>query len=617
MTGSDTPAPRLAVEFATPQIELQDLGSGVRVLRSTQPLAEAARQVGVWLRHWSEAAPDRRYLAERRSGETVDWTAVTFGEARAQVDALSSWLLDRGLSPERPIAILSDNSIDSALLQLAAIQIGVPVAPISPAYSLLSSDHAKLRQCLAIVDPGLIYADDGEMFGPALASVDASVEVLHSVNSPERPSVCLRDLFDTPLHPGLDAAFDAVGPKTIAKFLFTSGSTGAPKAVINTQAMLCSNQAAIAQAWPFLLKKPQVMLDWLPWSHTFGGNFNFFLMLSTGGTLYIDGGKPAPHLLSRTVRNLREVSPTLYFNVPKGFGMLLPHLERDAELAGNFFKDLSVIFYGAAALPQDQWERLEALSLRERGARVTMTAGWGATETGPMATVVHYPIERAGVIGVPVPGVEIKLAPNGSKEELLVRGPNVTPGYWKAPELTAAAFDEDGFYRIGDAGKLEAPSDPNLGIRFDGRVAEDFKLLTGVFVNVGKLRVEALAHTEGVLADAVLCGHDTEYVSLLGIPDLARVTELTQDLPADAGMQDRLEHSAVREALKRGLAHYNAAHQNSSERVRRVLLLAEPLSIDAGEITDKGYVNQRAVREHRPEAVAALYDDDAPNVIWV
>lgn len=590
---------------------------GGGVLRSPLTLDEPEIQVGRWLRRWATERPDATFLAERSDPTVLDseWVRLSYAEARARVDALSSFLLERGVSPERPLAILSDNSIASALLQLAAAQVGVPAAPISPAYSLMTRDLARVKHCLEVLTPGAVFADDGELFGPTLETLDAAVPRLFSRRSP-RGSAAGRESFDVnALAKGatsapVEAAFASTGPDSIAKLLFTSGSTGLPKAVINTQRMLCTNQRQIQQLWPFLDELTPVLLDWLPWSHTFGGNHNFYLVLANGGSLFIDGGKPAPHLLPRTLQNLREVSPNLYFNVPRGFGMLLPALEADDALARAFFAELRLIFYAGAALPQDLWERLEALSLKHRGEKVPMVSAWGSTETAPMCTAVHFPIDRAGVIGLPAPGVQVKFVPNGGKQELRLKGPNVTPGYFRDEAQTAEAFDEEGFYKIGDAGVLADPADPSKGIVFDGRVAEDFKLSTGAWVNVGRLRVEAIAASDGVLADAVVCGHDTDGIGLLGIPAWPRIDDLS-GLGDDADPADKLNHPAVRATLHAALTDYNAGHGASSERVQRVLLLATPLSIDAGEITDKGYVNQRAVREQRPGEVERLLEGGA------
>ncbi len=400
-----------------------------------------------------------------------------------------------------------------------------------------------------------------------------------------------------------------IGPDTIAKYLFTSGSTGLPKGVINTHGMLCSNQQMTEQCWPFVTETPPVLLDWLPWNHTFGGNHCFNLVLKQGGTLYVDGGKPAPGLIETTVENLREVSPTIYFNVPVGFAMLLPYLERDDALRSNFFRNLQVIFYAGSALSQDLWERLEALSIKALGRRVAMTSGWGSTETAPMATCVHFPIPQAGVIGLPAPGVEIKLVPSGSKLELRVRGPNVTPGYLGRPDLTEDAFDEHGFYKIGDAGRLADPSDPAKGVVFDGRVAEDFKLTTGTWVHAGGLRVKAIAAAAPVLQDAVVCGHDRDEVGLLAWPNMAACKELCPEHAADDDPSVLLRSSEVGDRIRAGLLRHNEENPGSSTRITRVLLMVDPPSIDANEITDKRYINQRATLEHRAELVERLYAD--------
>ena len=403
----------------------------------------------------------------------------------------------------------------------------------------------------------------------------------------------------------VDDALARVGPESLAKVLFTSGSTAMPKGVLNTHGMLCANQQSLAQIWPFTESTPPVLVDWLPWNHTFGGNHDFNLVLKRGGTLYIDAGRPAPPLIPITVRNLTEIAPTIYFNVPAGYGALLPFLETDAELRARFFERLELIFYAAAALPQDLWSRLEAVAIQERGEPVMMTSSWGLTETSPLATAAHFPIGRAGVIGVPVPGVEIKLAPVEGKLEMRVKGPNVTRGYLGQPDVTAKAFDADGWYRTGDAGRLEDPEDPNAGLVFDGRVVEDFKLTTGTFVSVGNLRVSVLAATSPLLMDAVIAGHDRDYVAMLAWLNLGAARELAGE--PEASLDALVRHPAVIDAVRSKVATHNAAKPASSTRVCRVVLLAEPPSLDANEITDKGYVNQRAALNRRSLEVDALF----------
>jgi len=417
-------------------------------------------------------------------------------------------------------------------------------------------------------------------------------------------------LLATPATPAVDRAFAHVGPDTVAKLLFTSGSTGEPKGVINNHRMLCSNQQAIRQVWPFLTREPPIILDWLPWSHTFGSNHNFNMVLANGGTLYIDEGKPAPGLFDKSVANLREVAPTLYFNVPRGFDVLAWALEQDPALADHFFSRLKMLFYAAAALPQNLWERFEHL-IQARGKNVAMVSAWGATETAPMVTTVHFRIDRAGVMGLPAPGCELLMVPSNGKLELRVRGPNVTPGYWKRPDLTREAFDEDGFYKIGDAGRFADPADPAKGIEFDGRLAEDFKLSSGTWVHVGVLRVKAVSALAPIAQDIVITGHDRDYAAFLVFPNLAACRALCPDLAADAPATAVLNHPAVRERVHAGMRALAQSGTGSSTYAARALLMAEPPSIDASEITDKGYINQRAVLKRRAALVESLYRNPA------
>jgi feruloyl-CoA synthase len=565
-------------------VEVERRADGALVLRSPAPLRPPARAVGEWLVEWARRAPDRVLLAERAGDR---WRTVTYNEALGRARRIGQALLDRGLSAAKPVAVLSDNSVDHGLLMLGALHVGVPVAPVSPAYSLMSRDFAKLRYIHELVTPGLVWTADPEKFAPALAAIGAT-------------ATPLADLERTEPGPAVDRAFASVGPDTVAKILFTSGSTGIPKGVINTHGMLCANQQQLVHGWPFVEDRPPVIVDWLPWNHTFGGNFNFNLVLKNGGTMYVDAGKPAPGLVETTVRNLRAVSPTMYFNVPRGFDLLLPFLERDAELRRSFFRDLDVLFYAAAALPQNLWERIETLARAEKPGGLAMLSAWGSTETAPLATQVHFAIERAGVIGLPVPGCELKLVPAAGKLEARVRGPNVTPGYYRCEELTRAAFDEEGYYRIGDALRLADPADPARGLVFDGRVAEDFKLTTGTWVHAGAVRVRLIAAADPVVQDAVITGHDRDEVGALVFLSPAAVRDLSPD--------------AVHRTLRRALASLAAEAGGSSTHPVRLLVATEPLSIDANEITDKGYLNQRAVLERRAALVETLYSDD-PDVI--
>ncbi len=596
---SENSSPEL--QYLEPKVDVEHRDDGNLVLSSPHPLGQGVAQLGLYLRHWAEAAPDRTFLAERNTDPNGGaWRKVSFGAARSQADAISKALLDRDLGPERPLMILSGNSLKQALLTLGAMQVGIPVAPVSPAYSLMSQDFAKLRHIFDLVCPALIYVEDAAPFAGALESLDLDgVEVLDGCGT------AFQDLLATTADARVETAFAGQGPDSVAKYLFTSGSTGLPKGVINTQGMLCSNMQQLQQIWPFLLEQPPVLVDWLPWNHTFGGNIVFNNAMANGGTLYIDGGKQAPGLIDMTADNLRRASPSLYYNVPAGFAALLPFLETDEALRDNFFRDLRLIFYAGAALPQDLWRRMETVSMQSLGRAVPMVSAWGSTETAPMATSVHWAIDRAGVIGLPVPGTEIKMVPNGGKMELRVRGPNVTPGYLKRPDLTAEAFDGEGFYCIGDAGLFADPENPVKGLVFDGRVAEDFKLTTGTWVNSGGLRLAALGAAAPVLQDVVVAGHDRDFVSLLAWPNLVGCQSLSGESDLDA--EGAVSSEAVRQHIRDGLGTYNNANPASSTHISRLLLLAEPPAIDANEITDKGYINQRAVLENRGGEVGRLY----------
>ncbi|TRZ64696.1 MAG: feruloyl-CoA synthase [Rhodocyclaceae bacterium] len=602
-----TKPPFNSLNFAPALLDIQPLHDGGMVLRSPQKLGPYSRCVGEYLLHWGTTTPDSLFLAERDS--SGDWRKVTYGEALGSVRRLAQALLDRRLSVERPLVILSDNSIDHALMALGAMHAGIPVAPVSSAYSLVSKDYVKLKHILALLQPGAIFVQDGIKFAPALkAAGPPNVEVITTSNPPsDLPMTLFAQVHATPAGADVDRAFASVSPDTIAKILFTSGSTDLPKGVINTQRMLCSNQQTIAQVWHFLSEKPPVIVDWLPWNHTFGGNHNFNMMLRHGGSIYIDEGKPAPGLIERTVANLREISPTLYFNVPRGYDMLLHYLERDEELSANYLRKLDLIFYAAAALPQNLWERLENLAIKVRGKRVRMVSSWGSTETAPMVTAVHFDIDRAGVIGLPTPGVELKMVPNAGKMELRIRGPNVTPGYFKRDDLTRAAFDAEGFYCIGDAGRFADPHDPTKGIEFDGRIAEDFKLSSGTWVHVGALRILAIAAGAPIIQDCVVTGHDREEVGLLVFPNPVGCRSLCPDAPADLPLSALIVLPQVQQRLGQALSQLASSGSGSSTYPTRALLMADLPAIDDNEITDKGYINQRAVLMRRANLVERLY----------
>ncbi|MCU0829160.1 MAG: feruloyl-CoA synthase [Tabrizicola sp.] len=597
-------------------LTVQRVGAGkVPLLSETRSdgtvLIRQAAQLGDWPRciterfmHWAKVDPDRLWMAER--GADGAWVRMTYGQGAQAIRAIGSALLQSGLSVERPLLILSGNSLSHALMALGAQHVGIPSAALSPAYALSGEDRGKLAQVVAQLTPGMVFADHAAKFLPAIDAVLATDVVLVSRTgrSETRLSLDFDSLLATAPTPEADAAHATVGPDTIAKFLFTSGTTGSPKAVIQTQGMLCSNQAMVAAAYDFLSEEPPVLVDWAPWNHTASGNKVFNMAIFHGGTYYIDDGRPTPTDIGKTIRTLREVAPTWYFNVPVGYQFLLDAMETDEALADTFFSRLRMLMYAGAGMSQPVWDRLAAVAARKVPGGVPIVSGLGATETGPFALYYSDKKDRPGNIGVPALGVTLKLVPQEGKLEARLKSPSITPGYWRNPALTAAAFDEEGFYKLGDALRYAEPGKPSAGFIFDGRLAENFKLATGTWVAVGALRAALVNAMGGLISDAVIAGEEKDDLRALLVPNWAALRELA------GGGEDVLSHPAVRAALAERLSAHARAATGSAARVVAALVLEEPLSFDRGEVTDKGSVNQRAVLRERADLVAALWDAD-------
>ncbi len=603
-------------DFGVTRAKVHD-ANGHTYLNADQSLAPYAHRMTDKLVHWAAAAPDRTLYARRDPARGGEWRHITFAQALASARSIGQALLDRGLTANRPLAILSENSLEHALLALGAMLVGVPYCAVSPAYSLVSRDFDKLRHVLDTLTPGLVYAADWQRYGRAIeASVAADIEVVTNSIADYAGGTRAIGTFDSLLQakptPAVDLAMQATGPDTIVKFLFTSGSTKLPKAVINTQRMICANQQQMRQSMPVLMEQPLVLVDWMPWNHTAGGNHNFYMVLYNGGTLYIDDGKPTPALLGETLRNLREVAPTWYFNVPVGFEAIANAMTTDAQLRRNFLSRVRQLFYAGAALAQPVWDSLYASAEAEYGERVVMTAGLGMTESGPFGLFVTTPHSRAGDLGLPAPGMELKLVPTGDKVEVRYRGPNITPGYWRAPEATAESFDEEGFFCTGDAVQWIDPADPHQGLKFDGRIAEDFKLATGTFVSVGPMRGKVIAAGAPYVQDVVLTGLNLKEVGAM-IFATGKLHELS-GLPANASMADVVASAPAKAWLQTLLNTLAKTATGSATRIARAIIMTEPPSIDKGEVTDKGSINQRAVLKHRDALVNALQDGSAAHV---
>lgn len=597
----------------------------VTLLRSENVLEPYAKRMTDRLVHWANTAPERTWMARR--GADGQWVKISYAEAWDKAQRIGQALLDMGLSVDRPVAILSENSLEHALIAIGAMAVGVPYCSISPAYSLLSQDFEKLRHIFETITPGFVYANDWDKFNKAIQAVAASDAVIATnniavkvLNTPAIANKCIKfeDLLAKTAAASVSAAMSATGSDTIVKFLFTSGSTKLPKGVINTQRMVCANVQQITQSIPAMAIEPMVLVDWMPWNHTFGGNHNFNLVLHHGGTMYIDDGKPVPALIGETLRNLREISPTMYLNVPTGFEQIALAMKVDDENGRQLRKSLlsrcSMFFYAGAALAQPVWDSLFESQEAEIGQRIVMTTGLGMTESSPFAIFVTSPNVKAGDLGLPSAGMELKLVPNGDKVEVRYKGPNITPGYWRNEEATSESFDEEGYFCTGDAVKWIDEADIHQGLKFDGRIAEDFKLSTGTFVSVGPLRAKIIAAGAPYIQDVVIAGLNEKEVGALIIPALIPCRKAL-GLADSASMSDVALHPEMQKAMSAMVHELAKSATGSASRIARALVLTEPPSIDKGEITDKGSINQRAVLKERAALIAALYGDTAAHIL--
>ena len=604
----------MKLSFPPQELDVEKREDGTLILRSPIKLEEYEVNVGNKFKKTCEQVPENIWLAERENGE---WTKLSYKKALKNINSISQYIIDNGLNQKKPIMILSGNSINHGLLNVAGLFCGVPVAPISVAYSLMSSDYAKLKHCFELVDPGLIFVEDGIMFEKALENLPLdNIKVICTKNPVLKYNMELfKNLLCIDPNNEIEKTYNAVTPSYIAKYLFTSGSTGMPKGVINTQKMLCVNMQQGHQVRPQEFGE-SIIVDWLPWNHTMGGNLSLNGIFWNGGTMYIDNGKPIPSLFLNTIKNLKEISPTSYGSVPAGLAMLLEALKSDKDLCKSFFKNLSFISYGGASLPPEIWYGIRDLAKNTTGNDIDLVSGWGATETAPLSTSTYFKLDKPGNIGLPVPGIEIKMIPVGNKMELRVKGPNVTPGYLKRDDLTKKAFDEEGFYIIGDAGRLVDANDPSRGIDFDGRVVENFKMLTGTWVDVGSLRLAVINSCAPLLQDGLVTGHDKNYLGFLAWPNIeACKIFLGQELK----VKEIINHPVLREEIKRNIVIHNKNLPGSSTKIKKLILMHIPPSFDNNEITDKGYVNQSSALAARADLVNKLYDNlkDSEEVIVI
>ncbi len=599
------------LRFGVTRVTLKDGVPGTHYLKADQDLQAFPDRLTDRLQHWAQIKPTQTLFARRiklADGSLGDWRHVTYAEAWQTACNIAQGLINRGLNAERPVVILSENSLEHALLALGCMVAGVPFVPTSPPYSLISQDYDKLKHVLRTVTPGLVFASDARYAKAIAATVSSDMEIVMNEGGVEGKQVtAFAALCSTPATAQVDAAIAATGPDTIVKFLFTSGSTKLPKAVINTQRLWCANQQQMAQSMPILAEAPLVLVDWLPWNHTFGGNHNFGMVVFHGGTMYIDDGKPTPALMHETLRNLREIAPTVYFNVPTGFEAIALAMKTDDLLRKTLLSRVQMFFYAGAALAQPIWDSLYESQEREVGERIVMGTGLGMTESGPFGIFVTNPYVNAGDLGVPTPGLELKLVDMGGKTEVRYRGPNITPGYWRNAEETKLSFDDEGFFCTGDAVKWIDETDVHLGLKFDGRIAEDFKLATGTFVSVGPLRGKIIAAGAPYIQDVVLTGINLKEVGAMVFPTPA--VRALSGMAADAPLADVLGSEAVLAHFQKVLNDLAKTATGSANRIARMCLLSEPPTIDKGEITDKGSINQRAVLSHRADTVAALHEE--------
>jgi feruloyl-CoA synthase len=599
------------LRFGVTRVTLKDGVPGTHYLKADQDLQAFPERLTDRFQHWAQKKPGQTLFARRvklADGSLGDWRHITYAEAWNTARNIAQGLINRGLNAERPVVILSENSLEHALLALGCIVAGVPFVPTSPPYSLISQDYDKLKHVLRTVTPGMVFASDARYAKAIAATVSSNMEIVMNEGGVEGKQVTTFEaLCSTPATAQVDAAIAATGPDTIAKFLFTSGSTKLPKAVINTQRLWCANQQQMAQSMPILAEEPLVLVDWLPWNHTFGGNHNFGMVVFHGGTMYIDDGKPTPALMHETLRNLREIAPTVYFNVPTGFEAIALAMKTDDLLRKTLLSRVQMFFYAGAALAQPIWDSLYESQEREVGERIVMGTGLGMTESGPFGIFVTNPYVNAGDLGVPTPGLELKLVDMGGKTEVRYRGPNITPGYWRNAEETKSSFDDEGFFCTGDAVKWIDETDVHLGLKFDGRIAEDFKLATGTFVSVGPLRGKIIAAGAPYIQDVVLTGINLKEVGAMVFTTPA--VRALSGMAADAPLADVLSSAPVLAQFQRVLNELAKTATGSANRIARMCLLSEPPTIDKGEITDKGSINQRAVLSHRSDTVAALHEE--------